>query len=1372
MSILSWNARGLGSPRAFDRLRRLLRTYSPGLVFLSETKLWGKEAERVKQFVGFDNGFHVDCIGRSGGLIILWRKTWDVSIRNYSRHHIDMVIKSEDGFSWRFTGIYGDPERASRHYTWDLLRRLNTHLNIPWVCGGDFNEFLHLNEKKGGLDPGNQNIEAFRKVLEECKLDDLGFSGPKLTWDNRREEEANIQERLDRFVANEGWCAHFVNRRVFHHDFWGSDHRVLRLVLDNHQLELSNGTRQKSFTFEPFWVGDRECKEVIMAAWPILNQPETIETFETTLAACSADLVTWSKQKYGHVPTQLRNTIKKLALANNGSRSAVNLANIRKLEKERDRLLFLDEEFWRQRSRADWLKGGDRNSKFFHAKANQRRDKKQIVGLEDESGRWCEDMGECNAIIQRYFTAIFQTNNPSVAQKHTILDGIQSRISEEVNELLMAYYSDDEIQKAVFDMGPTKAPGPDGFHALFYQKYWSVVGGRVTILCRQFLSGELSIGPLNSTNIVLIPKVKSPKKVSDFRPISLCNVIYKIVTKCLANRLKSILPSIIHESQSAFVPGRLITDNTIAAFELMNSLRRKTGGKKGWVALKLDMSKAYDRVKWGFLAGMMRKMGFHETWIEVVMDCVCTAKLSFMVNGTSHGRVTPSRGLRQGCPLSPYLFLLCAEGLSSLLLRAEAEESITGFSCSHHGPRVSHLFFADDSLLFCRATLDEIQSIRAILQVYEDASGQVINLQKSSISFSPNVGLELRETILATLGVNVGTLHERYLGLPAFIGRNRRHALKNVKVRVWAKLQSWKGKLFSMGGKEILIKAVLQSIPAYSMSIFKLPISLCNEIQMMASKFWWGSTNEKQKMHWWRWDRLCRSKKEGGMGFRVISDFNQALLAKQGWRLLKYPNALMTRIIKAKYYPRCSLMEAKMGHNSSMVWQSIIWGRDVLKMGLRWRVGSGNTIRAFRDPWLPRPVSFQPITRCSESNIDLKVADLICAGHWDMDMLKQHFLVIDHETILSIPLGNTISDDVLVWHYDKKGCYSVKSGYKLLTDAKIVSSSSSVDKISAWWSFLWALKIPNKVRVFIWRAFNEILPTSLNLSRRGISCSGLCSTCRDEIDSTFHALLSCSAAEEVWRNSIFQPVLSRFSQNGVADLLYFLKSELPRNDFELWCITAWFVWHNRNTRAHGGVAKNFSTLLEDASTWWYEYDRLSTSLELVHPYCKVSRNIGWKPPAVDRLKLNVDAAVTSGLGFIGIGGVVRNSKGWVVAAIARQISGFFDPFLAECIALRECLQFCCDSNVFPDFVETDSTRVIEAIRDRSLSSVEGPIISDVFHLFSLLGNVGVSFIPREGNLAAHSLASYGFNVCSNSSWFDTVPACISDIVMEDLPPSI
>ncbi|PON36995.1 Endonuclease/exonuclease/phosphatase [Parasponia andersonii] len=235
MGIVSWNSRGLGSPRAFHRLRRLLQRHTPR--FSSQRLSCGeKKKKKVKQFVGFDNSFHTDCVGRSNGPIMLWRKNWDVSIQNYSwRFYIDMVIKSENDFSWHFRGIYSELPVIR-------LGRLNAHLNIPCVCRGDFNEFLYLNEKKRCLDPGNRN-------------------------DNRREEEANIQEWLGRFVANEEWCAHFVNRRVFHHD----DHRVLCLVLDSYQLELSNGIQQKRFAFKTFCVGDNECKEVIMVARPILN---------------------------------------------------------------------------------------------------------------------------------------------------------------------------------------------------------------------------------------------------------------------------------------------------------------------------------------------------------------------------------------------------------------------------------------------------------------------------------------------------------------------------------------------------------------------------------------------------------------------------------------------------------------------------------------------------------------------------------------------------------------------------------------------------------------------------------------------------------------------------------------------------------------------------------------------------------------------------------------------------------------------------------------------------------------------------------------------------------------------------------------------
>ncbi|KAK0605468.1 hypothetical protein LWI29_027190 [Acer saccharum] len=212
--------------------------------------------------------------------------------------------------------------------------------------------------------------------------------------------------------------------------------------------------------------------------------------------------------------------------------------------------------------------------------------------------------------------------------------------------------------------------------------------------------------------------------MTELRPISLYNMIYKCISKALANRLRLVLDAVIGETQSAFILGRLIMDNVMVGFECMHALRRKVNGKKkGFMSLKLDMSKAYDRVEWCFLEEMMRRMSFSEVWISNIMDCVSSVSYSFILNGKVRGNVAPSRGLRQGDPLSPYLFLLCAEGLSSLIERSKRRGSYSGFRCSRGGPKITHLFFTDDSLLFTRATLDEVSNIRRILDCYSRASG-------------------------------------------------------------------------------------------------------------------------------------------------------------------------------------------------------------------------------------------------------------------------------------------------------------------------------------------------------------------------------------------------------------------------------------------------------------------------------------------------------------------------------------------------------------------------------------------------------------------------------------------------------------------------
>ncbi|KAL5761430.1 hypothetical protein ACOSP7_017694 [Xanthoceras sorbifolium] len=289
--------------------------------------------------------------------------------------------------------------------------------------------------------------------------------------------------------------------------------------------------------------------------------------------------------------------------------------------------------------------------------------------------------------------------------------------------LLNAPFEAEEIKQALFNMGPTKAPGPDGFHAVFFQKCWDVVGGYTTRVCLKVLNGDLSIRGFNSTNIVLIPKKKNPISIRDFRPISLCSVVYKIVSKTVANRLKLILPKLISPSQSAFVPGRLIFDNVIVAFEMLHSLSKRKKGKKGFAALKLDMSKAYDRVEWGFLKCVLMKMGFPTSWISIIWDCISTVSYSFVINGNEVGKVFPSRDLRQGCLFSPYLFLFCAEAFSSLITGSAAVNRSLGFNGCRNSPLVSHLFFADDSILFCRVSSESCDMLKIFLWCMREDQG-------------------------------------------------------------------------------------------------------------------------------------------------------------------------------------------------------------------------------------------------------------------------------------------------------------------------------------------------------------------------------------------------------------------------------------------------------------------------------------------------------------------------------------------------------------------------------------------------------------------------------------------------------------------------
>ncbi|GKA92743.1 RNA-directed DNA polymerase, eukaryota, reverse transcriptase zinc-binding domain protein [Tanacetum coccineum] len=379
--------------------------------------------------------------------------------------------------------------------------------------------------------------------------------------------------------------------------------------------------------------------------------------------------------------------------------------------------------------------------------------------------------------------------------------------------LMVTEVKNEEIKKALFDIADVKALGPDGFIACFFKKAWKVVEKDVCDAVKDFFSNGKLLIEINSTIISLVPKTNTPQKVSDFRPITCCNVLYKIISKIITERIKSGLEKVVNVNQSAFIPGRQIQDNILICQELLRGYNRKNGAKR--CALKIDLQKAYDTVNWLFLECILRKFGFHEKMVKWIMACITTSSFSICMNGCSYGYFNGARGLRQGDPISPYLFTLVME-VFSLLMARNTQNNIFEYHQGCKELKITHLCFADDLMVFCHGDVKSVEIIKNTLKERD-----IVNL----------------------VNFQVGKLPMKYLGVPLLAKCLGVADCKSLVDKVRAKVGDWKNRSLSYGSRVQLIAAVLASMQIYWASVYLLPKTVVKDIDKVLKGFLWNQSD-------------------------------------------------------------------------------------------------------------------------------------------------------------------------------------------------------------------------------------------------------------------------------------------------------------------------------------------------------------------------------------------------------------------------------------------------------------------------------------------------------------------------------------------------
>ncbi|XP_021864500.2 uncharacterized protein [Spinacia oleracea] len=1082
--------------------------------------------------------------------------------------------------------VYGEPRVEEREHVWSLLSFLLDH-NPNCILIGDFNQLETLEDKLGGS-PMIRGTNSFIDWRIRNNVYEIPFSGPRYTWTNKCLGESLILERLDWGYVTSLWFDEFPEGRIRNEPITVSDHAAIC-----YESSPSILTRRRPYQIENWCLKLTEIQDLVKRSWAPSGQGSCMFLVSSNLRVIRNGLQDWCLTKRKLWGINWKEANKELLQQVNDNMN-LDQGN-RYVEKINEwipicRLQF---EYWQQRMKERWIKEGDCNSQIMYRTVKQRKSRNEIITLKNEHDEWIEGQSQVSKVIMNSLEDIFnppnanqQRENIDLTLRQLDLPKITASCLEELNKP----FTMKEIRDAMFHIHVSKSPGPDGFSAEFFKTYWNTVGGLVTKSITRFFETGYLLKEWNQSLLVMIPKIPNPELASHFRPISLCNTIYKCISKCLVNRMKGVLPEVISNFQHAFIPGRYMEDNILLSHELINMVN--TRKSKPMAVVKLDISKAYDRVNWTFLLKVLQAYGFPSKWVQMISQCITTVSYKAVINGKTTDTFVPQCGLRQGDPLSPYLFLFCMDILSRMMSLAEDIKLIKGLKVTRRSPSITHLFFADDAMLFFKANVEACENIMEILERVGTISGQKLNLNKSYVKFSPFMRDADKESLKAILSMPSTNKMGTHLGVPVDIqGKKSVHFQFLVDV-IARKILSWAGLHLSPPSKLILIQTVLLSISSHVMRCLKVPLSIANKIDSLISKFWWAGGKESA-MHWVKRDITNRPKSMGGLGIRSSQLLNDTVLFKQAMRLHNNKQLLVAKVIFSSH--GCCVcgkgLISSIAPRGSMGKKGFYRATRIFKMGLGWKVGSGKGLKASKEAWVNGKV---PEARSDRSLAEVrgwKVEDFINQADrkWKSEDVRRCFVWKDAKQILGMELPKDPTDDFLYWINDPKGKFTVKSGYAWLVDKKMEAKDRLVEEDISFLKLIWRLPILPKWKTFLWKLTYNGIAVNANLFHRGIEISPECDYCGHGEEDTQHLFRYYTVARLAWSVSQLQVQLVMDESIGFKKwiqkhiLLFYSKDGKGSLALAFFVAMLWSLWTTRNARVFRGIGGHTRMVLQQAN---------------------------------------------------------------------------------------------------------------------------------------------------------------------------------------------